>query len=599
MVIKGKGVLSQSIENFFENTPFGKVVARIFSDAMQTVYTGLTDWAANTLNRWRTNPYVSILFDGLTGIVRGGFKAKDIAALFLGLWAALAVVKNTFLGNIDVLSKYEANGVNPTERLDPQTWLQADWRKPGSVDKIKSDYRDLGFDEQRFEAIKTANTPVLDASTLMTLYNRGVMPLERFLAEVQRMGFPQYDAVNLEKLTHIIPGVNDLISMAVREAWNEEVVKRFEYDAERPDEAAGWAKKQGLDPEWFTRYWRAHWQLISPSQAFEMLHRLRPGHTKNPFTADDLNLLLKTADYPVFFRERLAEISYNPYTRVDVRRMYKLGVLNETDVYNSYRDIGYDDAHAKKMTEFTIKYETATDKTKIEVARDLTQGTIVSAYQKKIIDRGKAYSLLRDLRYEDEDALLILNAADFEKVVSSKPNYEQQFLSDLKSMIQKAYASRMVSWEQANVMLTPLNFTPEEVSLLLNNADFNYQESVLADTLKLIGEGYINHAYTYNEAITLLGRANITGSQQSQLFGEWEQQRTLRTKRLTESQYRAAAIAGIITNAEYHDELQGLGYTDYDIGLLMKLYLELPVTPLERPPLPERPPSPEFPIPGG
>ena len=142
--------------------------------------------------------------------------------------------------------------------------------------------------------------------------------------------------------------------MAVREAWNDEVAERFDYDQgiellpSEPFEA------QGLSMDWVKRYWRAHWVLPSVTAGDQMLHRLRPGTTDNPFTNDDLRTLLRTADISPFFIERMIEISFATYTRVDLRRMFKAGVLTEDEVYQGYLDIGYDEAKARNLSDFAI-----------------------------------------------------------------------------------------------------------------------------------------------------------------------------------------------------------------------------------------------------
>ncbi|GAH07018.1 unnamed protein product, partial [marine sediment metagenome] len=43
-------------------------------------------------------------------------------------------------------------------------------------------------------------------------------------------------------------------------------------------------------------------------------------------------------------------------TRVDIRRMYKIGVITRAEVYESYLQHGYTDENAKRMTEFTVQW---------------------------------------------------------------------------------------------------------------------------------------------------------------------------------------------------------------------------------------------------
>ena len=70
---------------------------------------------------------------------------------------------------------------------------------------------------------------------------------------------------------------------------------------------------------------------------------------------DELKLLLRVRDIPSFWRERLVQLSYDPYTRVDVRRMYTAGVLSENEVFDTYLDLGYDEEHANNLTLWTLQ----------------------------------------------------------------------------------------------------------------------------------------------------------------------------------------------------------------------------------------------------
>lgn len=166
--------------------------------------------------------------------------------------------------------------------------------------------------------------------------------------EFRRLGIhPNYFGLYKE-LAYQIPPIADIITMAVREAFTPEIAQRFGQYEGLPSEFVAWAQKKGLSREWAERYWAAHWSLPSPQQGFEMLHR-------GVINRDELHLLLRALDIMPFWRERLIEISYNPLTRVDIRRMHLLGILTEPEVFQAYKDIGYNDLNAKRLTAFTVK----------------------------------------------------------------------------------------------------------------------------------------------------------------------------------------------------------------------------------------------------
>ncbi|GAJ02030.1 unnamed protein product, partial [marine sediment metagenome] len=132
-----------------------------------------------------------------------------------------------------------------------------------------------------------------------------------------------------KELAYQIPPVADIITMAVREAFTPSIAARFGQYQDLPPDFVEWAGKKGLSKEWAERYWAAHWSLPSPQQGFEMLHRGVIG-------MDDLNMLMRALDIMPFWRDKLVEIAYRPLSRVDVRRMFKLGVLDVSGVRKAY-----------------------------------------------------------------------------------------------------------------------------------------------------------------------------------------------------------------------------------------------------------------------
>ncbi|GAH82476.1 unnamed protein product, partial [marine sediment metagenome] len=158
---------------------------------------------------------------------------------------------------------------------------------------------------------------------------------------------PDYLELHKE-LALVIPPVADIITMAVREVFTPEIAARFGQYEDFPAPLEEWGLKKGLSKEWSERYWAAHWALPSATQGFQMLHR-------GVIDRDDLDRLLRAQDVMPFWRDKLTQIAFRPLTRVDVRRMYKEGVLDEAGVYEAYLDHGYAEENAKRMTEFTIR----------------------------------------------------------------------------------------------------------------------------------------------------------------------------------------------------------------------------------------------------
>ncbi|GAI15915.1 unnamed protein product, partial [marine sediment metagenome] len=202
-------------------------------------------------------------------------------------------------------------------------------------------------------------------------------------------------------LAYPIPPVADLVTMAVREAFTPAIAEKFGQYEDFPPEFEEWAGKKGVSSEWAKRYWAAHWALPSATQGFAMLHR-------GIIDEGELNMLLRALDVMPFWRDKLVKVAYRPLTRVDVRRMYKEGILDEAGVYSAYLDHGYNEKNAQAMTDFTVSY-VLTQQTKF------TTRDVISAYSKRMITVSIARSLLRELGVRSANISFVISTADYKR----------------------------------------------------------------------------------------------------------------------------------------------------------------------------------------
>lgn len=287
---------------------------------------------------------------------------------------------------------------------------------------------DLGVDENNLDGLQALIVQRLTELQYIALWRRGIIGEGELTNRLHQLGMLDPDIENLKGLTEVIPTPQDLIYMQVREAFNDEFSQRFQHDEGDKSAVTEWAGKQGLSADWVDKYWRAHWQLPSPNQVFEMLHRLRPGKTENTIETGDVDAFLKAADYSPFWRERLKEISYSVFTRVDIRRMYKMGVLNEQEVKEAYLDAGYDDKRADALTKFTIAFEA-------EEESGIVRSSVTSAYADGMIDRATAEKMLSDGGYDKTSIGFYLDNVDFKEALDVQKiklaNIKKQFIEGI------------------------------------------------------------------------------------------------------------------------------------------------------------------------
>lgn len=341
-------------------------------------------------------------------------------------------------------------------RLPFNIVLPAARRHPDKQAGLYNGLFDQGWTRDQIDLATEVAQQRASLDQYLLLYVRGELSFDQAKAELVKQGWANEDVELVQRLTQIIPGVQDLITMAVKEAFNEQFAQLTNTDSEFPGEFGIWAAKQGLSQEWAKRYWRAHWQLPSAQMGFEMLHR-------GIISKTDLDALLKALDYAPYWRDKLTGISYNPYTRVDIRRMYNIGVIDRDGVKRSYLDIGYDDTHAENLTKLTTSLAEDVDK-------QATLSQVLEFYTRGILSKSEAIDYILSLDYPKELATLYLTDADLKKSDATKAKRIVP--------IHKLYVGGEIGYAQASTRLTALGYTGGEIQQYLDDWSLERESKV-------------------------------------------------------------------------------------------------------------------------
>lgn len=333
-----------------------------------------------------------------------------IAAGVVYILPIIAGVIITIFYPLIALAQHEVDRFARSDLPNPRELLEM-IRRIGIDPESADSYRQLaGVRNDVWDGYKKITLNLLDTSAAIEAWRRKIIGDTEFDAYLQAAGFAVEDFDTIKKLAFQLPPIQDLITMMVRDTFNEDVVRRYGYDEDFPAQAAELGRQIGLAPEQTKRYWRAHWNLPSPTQAQEMVFRAG-------LKIDDYRTLLRIADYPPFWRPYFEKIIYSPFTRVDIRRMYQTTVLKEEEVFAAYKEIGYDDFHAQKLTDFTITLTT-------EEEKDLTKADVLGAYADDIYTKNETSAALEKLGYDPAEAALLLARADKDKSAAAQREAE-------------------------------------------------------------------------------------------------------------------------------------------------------------------------------
>jgi len=244
----------------------------------------------------------------------------------------------------------------------------------------------------------------------------------------------------------IIPGPSDLFHLVAREAFEPDAIKLMGLGDEFPHAQVEWLQKQGISEEWAKKYWYAHWDQPSIQAGYEMLHR-------DVIGLEALNMLFKTVEIPPFWRDKLIKIAYQPYTRVDVRRMHDMGVLDDDELIRSYMDLGYDEEHALKMAQFTVRYNRQGDK-------ELSMSQVLKGYRENLIEKDDAKDLLMQLEYTEAQTDYFIILEDYKE--------EKEYQDDLIANIKDRYQNNLIDDFDAQSRLNQLNLPAKQVTVLMD-----------------------------------------------------------------------------------------------------------------------------------
>lgn len=258
--------------------------------------------------------------------------------------------------------------------------------------------REAGFDEDIAKSLLGNAKNYLSVFDYVTLWRRGDISEVQLTDLLRQMGFNDEGVQHAKDATLYFPTPQDLVRFSVREVYTPETVTKYGLQEDFPPDFLPEAAKAGLPESTARAYWSAHWELPSPTQVYTMLHR---GILKE----EDVDLYLKSADYMPYWRKKLIALSYDPYTRVDVRRMYALGILSEEQVFTAYKDLGYDDEKASNLVRFTVAETKHTDES-------TPKANTLAAYKAGVLDRSSAITELTTAGYSLESAGVALDTVD-------------------------------------------------------------------------------------------------------------------------------------------------------------------------------------------
>jgi hypothetical protein len=379
---------------------------------------------------------------------------------------------------------------------------------------------------------------------------------------LSRMGYSGQAKNALLQLRNIIPGPTDLVRMAVREVFSPQLRRELTLDAEFPAPFAEYAALQGISEEWAGNYWAAHWDLPSPSQGYEMLHRglIEPPQLVN---------LIKALDYAPAWRQHLIDIAYSPITRVDLRRLRKQNIISPEQVFKGYKALGYDDEKAGWLRDFTEKFYSPDDKSQLDDFTDLAASTIRTAYRRHVILRDEALDKLVDIGMTEDVADFLLSIDDAQLALNPTTDAGVSVRDLTVPVLLKAYSE--LKWERVVVQqeLEALGYLAWEADLLLQLEDVARERELTDLEEAVVREEYVKRAIERPIASSRLDALKVPPERRDLLLRRWDLQAAQKTRELTVAQLQRGIRDGLLEEVDVFSRFSGMGYNEADAKFLV------------------------------
>jgi hypothetical protein len=405
----------------------------------------------------------------------------DARDLFRDLLEEDSILKNAgvtmmiFQAIMQGLTAYITSFAKKTERKynallhpdlpDMGSALQNWFLNPEHRDRIKEVLLEYGIDPDDFDLLTDARRQPLDIDSIRSMQMRGIMTGSEAVEEMKRQGYTDDQVKDIQKIFWRLPGLQDVITFAVKEAFDEGAVSELGLDEEYPEELTEIGKMQGMKEEYLKYYWRAHWNLPSPTQAMEMFFR-------TDMTEQQLDDMLRYADYPKHVREKFLAIKHRLPTRVDIRRLLRDGHISTEDAVRLYEKMGYSEENAVNLVRLAgTMYE--------DSEKDLTRAQIISGYNTGVINRRDTEEMLQELGYDDDEVDFFLDMEDYKRA--------EEYRNKQIKACRKRFEMGIFNRDQAVSALANLDLDQERITQIIDEWELERLDDLETPTRAVLG----------------------------------------------------------------------------------------------------------------
>jgi len=367
---------------------------------------------------------------------------------------------------------------------------------------------------------------------------------------------------------------------------------------------------EGIHPEWVDRVVEGEIRNMLIDERTRLLTQLRAQYINGIITREELEQELQKAMYSAIEiswilwacdleRERKAyeETLVKPReaTRADFARAYRLGIISEEQFKAALKTLRYPDPVIDLIIRIenelkAIEAERERQRREAELERqtkEMTRSDLSRAFKLGLIDEATYITRLMELGYPEAEAKQIVEidkkriALELTREEVRKREQETREMArlttDEKNSVRRAlkslYTKGMLPEEAFRAKLKELGFTPEEIQLTIDAANYELMEELMEDRIQAAIYEYRYGKISLEQLAQRLSQSGLKPDFIQSILDVERARTKLPVQSTPEEEVRAFGSGvvirryreGLITDAELEHELRLLGYGPAEI----------------------------------
>jgi len=463
-------------------------------------------------------------------------------------------------------NRFEGTQINLVKNLTeivPEPYRAADIFAKGIIgsQEMADAFSWYGINPDWAEKFGEASYQIPSLSIIFELKWRGLLDDATFNRLIARSGLRPEVQSKIINLSELIPPSNDIITMVVREAFEEANI------LPAPPEFSSWMVKKGFSGYWSDKYWTAHFQPIPLNQAYDNLRR---GFHDETWFKD----VLRIADIHPRWHDDIIKVAFYPPTVRELGYGYDTGAYTQEDILKYRRWGGLSLEDATKSAQALVDYRLDAERGSLRTGymNEYVNNLItIEAFRAKLVEL-KTNAQAIELWVQRAQVLITLKSAD-----TSLLEPKNITRSDVQWLFE--HGLRDEAWFK--LTLKNMGYTNISAQNYLDISNQKIKDTnalpppptgkvlTLTQLTDLYYNGNINVTELTSRIVSLGYSSVIAEDILKLIIANTPIPKAIVPKELTLSQLADLFINGIIDNAALISRLKIIGYTQVDAEALV------------------------------